>query len=130
VTEWSAGTQIAYGNFTVGGSFRKIDGDEALGATAGDQDATVWDAGIMYASGPWAVSFYAFQSVSEGNQAVAEDDKFTVYQVSGKYTLGAGVDALASIGHAEYDDETAEAAGGDANHNSGWAVMTGLGLTF
>ncbi|MBC7907814.1 MAG: porin [Rhodospirillaceae bacterium] len=125
VNEYSTGAQLAYAGFTVGGSYRKIEADRG----AAPLDGTVWDAGIQYASGPYAVSFIYFES-NQDDAAVAGEDKFTVYQVSGKYSMGPGVDLLASVGHAEYNDETNKTSNGDDNHNKGWAVMTGLSLAF
>lgn len=133
--ELSAGGQLTYGDFTVGGSYRTRAQDEKGGqfngsvAAGGSVDSHAWDAGIQWAKGPWAVSFAYFTSEIEDGAAIGED-KLEVYQVSAKYTLGAGVDLLGSVGHAEWDDEAAKAGSADANHNKGWAVMTGIGLTF
>ena len=124
VNEYAFGTQIGYAGFTVGGSYRIVSAPSSLANTVA-ADGTVWDAGVQYASGPYAVSFIYFNSEAQRNQTGAEDE-FTVYQVSGKYTLGAGVDVLATVGHAEYDSEIV----GDANDNKGWMVATGLSLQF
>jgi predicted porin len=130
--EWSVGTQVTYGGFTVGGAYRKLQTDFKTtatnpGATATSSiDGRVWDAGIQYANGPYAVSFIYFNSQSAGTRTVAGDDEMEVYQVSGKYALGPGVDVLGTIGHAEFTDETTTVS----NNNKGWAVMTGLSLTF
>lgn len=138
--EWSAGTQLTYGDFTVGGAYRNIRqnlkgnvGNSAIADATADNTGYAWDAGIQYASGPYAVSFVYFKSVAEDtiNAAGSEgQDEVELYQVSGTYALGAGVDLLASVGHIEFDDETAKTANADANHNEGWAVMTGLSLAF
>jgi outer membrane protein OmpU len=138
--EYSTGAQLSYKGFTVGGSYRNRGDNQAGGnyvstpnsatVLTSSNQGTAWDAGIQYASGPWAVSFVYFQSDVEGLLSNKDDDQFTVYQVSAKYALGPGVDALATIGHAEYDDESADTAANNANHNKGWAVMTGLGLAF
>jgi outer membrane protein OmpU len=138
--EWSAGTQLSYAGFTVGGSYRDIQQNQAgntnnltIASATTDSSGYVWDAGIQYASGPYAVSAIYFKSVAEGTIGSAAgqgEDVVEVYQVSGKYSLGAGVDVLASVGHVEYDDETAKTATADANHNKGWAVMTGMSLAF
>lgn len=124
VNEYAFGTQIGYAGFTVGGSYRIVSAPSSLANTVA-ADGTVWDAGVQYASGPYAVSFIYFNSEAQRNQTGAEDE-FTVYQVSGKYTLGAGVDVLATVGHAEYDSEVV----GNANDNKGWMVATGLSLQF
>ncbi|NFV78521.1 porin [Magnetospirillum aberrantis] len=122
VNEYAFGTQIGYAGFTVGGSYRKINAEGVAGFLQGD----TWDAGVQYASGPYAVSFVYFNSQAEGSITTAGEDEFTVYQVSGKYTLGAGVDVLATVGHAEYSDETNL----QQNENKGWMVATGLSLQF
>jgi len=135
--EFVVGTQLSYAGFTVGGSWRRDTGDEKGGLANGVSTVNLtnvvgWDAGISYASGPYAVSFTYFQSEAEGVAGNNLQDKIEVWQVSGKYNLSAGVDVLASAGYAKFDDEGTKATGntGDANHNEGWAVMTGLSLSF
>ncbi|MGE5548178.1 MAG: porin [Solirubrobacterales bacterium] len=127
--EWSAGTQLSYAGFTLGGAYRKINRNDvnlaALGGTS-TGSGQVWDAGLQYASGNYAVSVAYLHSESVGNNAVAGNDKLDIYQVSGKYALGPGVDILASAGHLKYADEVSA----PANDNQGWTVMTGLSLTF
>jgi hypothetical protein len=138
--EWSLGTQLAWNGFTVGGAFRKINtnfvgtinGANSAAAGTTSHAGRVWDAGIQYARDNWAVSFIHLNSQAEGDFANRGKDVERVYQFSGKYTLGPGVDLLATAGWAEFDDEQQKASGngGDSNHNEGWTVMTGLALTF
>ncbi|CAA7621874.1 porin [Magnetospirillum sp. UT-4] len=137
--EYSTGFQVAYSGFTLGASYRNINQNERGGLAlnagnannlANSSDTQAFDVGLTYATGPYTVGAYYFKSKSPDTIATEGDDVFEVYQVSGAYNLGAGVDLLATVGHAEYDDETAAVATGDANHNKGWAVMTGLALTF
>jgi outer membrane protein OmpU len=139
--QYVVGGQLSYAGFTLGGSWRRDTSDDKGGAYNGGAvvatSANVlnvdgWDAGISYAQGPWAVSLSYFQSEAEGTAGNNQQDKIQVWQVSGKYNLSAGVDILASAGWAEFDDEGQKASGntGDANHNEGWAVMTGLSLAF
>ncbi|CDL00695.1 conserved protein of unknown function [Magnetospirillum gryphiswaldense MSR-1 v2] len=133
--EWSLGTQLSYAGFTLGGSYRDIKDNMGSAPVAGgaggvaSNDGYAWDIGLMYETGPYAISFTYFNSVAEGLVANGQDE-VTVYQVSGKYNMGAGVDLLATVGHAEYDDESAKTTNADANHNEGWSVMTGLSLQF
>lgn len=135
--QYVAGAQLSYAGFTVGGSYRidmndnnaKVTTLNASNQAQHGQDVKGWDAGVSYAQGPWAVSFAYFQSEARGAATVGED-KIELYQVSGKYTLGAGVDVLASVGHAKYEDEVAKTTANEADHNKGWAVMTGLSLAF
>jgi len=128
VLEYTAGTQLSYAGFTVGGSYRQANADKSVDAVAsvGGLSAKVWDAGVQYESGPYAISLIYFNSKAPHSSTVTADDEFSVYQLSGKYTLGAGVDALASVGYADYDSSSTS----QADSNKGWAVMTGLSLTF
>ncbi|MBC7952282.1 MAG: porin [Rhodospirillaceae bacterium] len=124
VQEYAAGTQLSYAGFTLGGSYRQV--VASTGTTTLDNNASAWDIGLQYASGPYAVSAAYFKSSAEGTRATVGEDEIEFYQVSGKYTLGAGVDALASVGYASYEDETNSVQ----NENKGWVVMTGLSLAF
>jgi len=139
--EYSTGANVSYAGFTVGGSFRKtivnnvnghgvVDADVTGGSgnvlNLAQQGGRAWDAGVSYANGPYTVSLAYFNSKVGGDPANVGRDKIEIFQASGKYNLGAGVDVLASVGHANFKDETATAS----NNNKGWAVMTGLGLTF
>ncbi|MBI2235685.1 MAG: porin [Magnetospirillum sp.] len=135
--EWSVGTQLSYAGVTVGGAYRRLQTNfEAMGTSSSNTNGSntstssiagsIWDAGIQYAAGPYAVSFVYINSKAAGTRTVAGDDEMEVYQVSGKYALGPGVDVLGTIGHADFKDETTLAS----NNNKGWAVMTGLSLTF
>ena len=122
VNEYSTGLNLSYAGFTLGGSYRKVAADRGVDGL----DGHAWDVGVQYASGPYAVSLAYYQSKVEGDTNNGGDDEIEFIQLSGKYNLGAGVDALASIGHAKFEDET----GLDQNENKGWTVMTGLSMSF
>lgn len=127
LSEYSVGTQLAFQGFTLGGSYRQRDGYRSVRTDLQDTgDAKAWDVGVQYAAGPYAVSLAYFNAKTVGTTTVVGDDEVTFIQASGKYNLGAGVDVLASVGHAKYDDETTTRG----NNNEGWTVMTGLGLSF
>ncbi|MEW5727070.1 MAG: porin [Pseudomonadota bacterium] len=131
VNEYALGTQIGYAGFTLGGSYRDRDGyKQTTTALQETMDAKAWDAGIQYASGPYAVSFFYLHTEEPGSVTVAGEDTSDIYQVSGKYALGPGVDVLATVGYAKYDDETQKTTATENVHNKGWAVMTGMALTF
>jgi len=128
VFEYAAGAQLSYAGFTLGGSYRQVNADMGNTAAAAslDLNANAWDVGLQYASGPYSVSAAYFKSKANGLTTNEGEDEIEFYQVSGKYNLGAGVDALASVGHAKFEDE----AGQDAGKNKGWVAMTGLSLAF
>ncbi len=89
-------------------------------------DGVVWDAGLSYSTGPYAISLGAINGEFEGLVANTNDDETTTIMLSGKYTLGPGVDWKTSLFTTDYDDETNAAA----NNNDGWGLVTGLHLTF
>ena len=106
-----------------------------------DFGGIAYDVSLMYASGPYAVSVGYFRSEVVGiknDSTVAlsshngRGDVIEMYQASGKYNLGPGVDALATVGYIDYKDQRKGTMGAtDANYeNSGWTAMTGLSLTF
>jgi len=139
VNEYSTGLNLSYAGFTLGGSYRKVSADAAVNVL----DGNAYDAGLSYASGPYAVSFAYFHSNVKGGTAAigttinsagsteaGAKDKITAYQVSGKYTLGAGVDALASVGYVDFKDGAAGSTYANGDSNKGFVAMTGLSLTF
>jgi len=106
-----------------------------------DFGGVAYDMSLQYASGPYAVSFGYYHSEVNGirnRSAVAlsssngKQDTIDLYQASGKYNLGPGVDALATVGYIDYKDQRKGTMGlsDAAFENSGWAAMTGLSLTF
>jgi hypothetical protein len=105
-----------------------------------DFGGQAYDVGLQYATGPYAVSFAYFHSEVAGLKADGTgyanhgDDTIDFYQASGKYSLSAGIDLLASAGYATYKSGlygyAATAAGNDALKNDGYYGMTGLSLKF
>lgn len=117
--EVSAGLQVSYAGFTVGGSYANINHDTT---TDKGLDGRVFTAGIQYASGPAAVSFAYMDSKAEGAVG-GGDDRGKIYQASGKYNLGPGIAAVATVGHVDFEDEGADA-------NDGWTAFSGLKVSF
>lgn len=151
------GAQLSYAGFTLGGSTQITTQDSRSGAltnpllvTSGDTRAGLvslsatkgggnidfggiaYDVSLQYANGPYAVSVGYFRSEVQGLLSNTKQDVIEFYQASGKYNLGPGVDALATVGYADYKDERKGTMGvsDSAYENSGWAAMTGLSLTF
>ncbi|CAA7621220.1 porin [Magnetospirillum sp. SS-4] len=154
----STGAQLSYAGFTLGSSWTRATHDQArtvtsagnvgatsnLGGVIGGVDWSLqkggsvdyggqgFDIGLQYASGPYAVSFVYFHSEVEGAIAFEGKDTINMYQASGKYNIGPGVDILAMAGYAEYQSELSAngSAYSNINANSGYAFGTGLSLTF
>lgn len=149
---WNAGLNIGYGGFTFGAAYgSQRDGFEMTnftGFAGGNSDiisseGSAWEIGLAYESGPFGVSLNYFDGDVEGDvcnaTAVAGDacfgeDETQIYQLSGMYKLGSGVDMVATLGHAEYDDEIVErihlAPGDDSADNEGTYFVLGTRITF
>lgn len=124
--EWySIGTNVGFGNFTVGGSYGHKDKEfgknenVALAATA--DDTSGFDLGIAYAMDAASVSLsYAHGKNTDGTDG---NDVDTV-DLGLAYTLGAGVTWKTSVFWFDSDSKTVAA------QNDGYGAVTGLRLDF
>ena len=151
---FQGGTQISYAGFTLGGSLfnRDVDGHSiryfsyAPGTSAFSSTlntsynkstvkgaalaGTSWDAGLSYATGPYAVSAGYFQDRSNNivgsNLTSAAADSTYVYMLSGKYIMGPGVAFKTSAMHVDY----VSGVKNTANENKGFAWISGIQLDF
>ncbi|MCG8510284.1 MAG: porin, partial [Rhodospirillales bacterium] len=82
--QYSAGLNLGFGGFTVGGSFALEDSDQTT-------EGHSWDAGISYSTGPITVAATYFQSESEGSEAVSGEDELMAAKVAINYTLAPGI---------------------------------------
>lgn len=108
---WSAGVTLGIGGFGVGASYAAEDG-----ATEGQ----AYNLGVSYETGPFGVSFTYFHGEVDNS---SEQDAF---HLSGKYALGPGVTANATLGYAEFQDEGS--AGTDELEAT--YLVTGIRLSF
>lgn len=121
--DWAFGLNLTYAGFTLGGAYRVVDAPE--GSFTAQNDGYAWDAGLMYAEGPYAVSINYRKSGARGDTATAGKDTIDTYALGGKYTLGAGVDLFGQLAYAQYDAE------GDEQDNAGaFGGVVGLHLDF
>ncbi|MEQ5775899.1 porin [Thalassospira sp. NFXS8] len=122
--EWfSLGTNLGFGNFTVGASYGQKDKEFGFtedGTPNGD-DTTGFDIGVAYAMDAASVSLsYAHGESTDGTDG---NDVDTV-DLGLAYALGAGVDWKTSIFWFNSDSNTA------ANENDGYGAVTGIKLSF
>ena len=99
--QYSAGLNLGFGGFTVGGSFGYEDSDQAT-------EGHSWDAGVSYSTGPITVAATYFQSESEGTAADGEDELMAA-KVAINYTLAPGIITSGTIMYAEWEDEDSNA---------------------
>lgn len=115
----SAGAQLGYMGFAVGGGYRviKLDGDPVEGHA--------WGIGMSYTTGPLAIGLSYLTSSLEGSTAIAANDKYHQVLLSSAYSIGPGVDLIGAAFYIKYNEES-----GSATDNSGVGVTGGLRLTF
>lgn len=109
---YNAGITIGVGGFGVGASF--------AGADDSNADGTSYNLGVSYSSGPFGVSLSYFHGEVED-----QSEQDTIH-LSGKYALGPGVSANATIGYAEFADD--DAVGTDEVEAT--YIVTGIRLSF
>lgn len=121
--DWAFGLNLTYAGFTLGGAYRVV--DAPVGSAAENWDGYAWDAGLMYAEGPYAVSINYRKSSARGDASVAGENTIDTYALGGKYALGPGVDVFAQLAYADYDSE-----GTNADNKGAIGGVVGLHLDF
>ena len=106
---YSAGVTLGVGGFGVGASWAESDNSNA--------DGTAYNLGVSYETGPFGVSLTYFNGDVDGGTSQE------AYHLSGKYALGPGVTAAATLGHAEFD-------GAGTNEVEATYIVTGIRLSF
>jgi len=120
------GAEVGFAGFTVGASY--INRDNV--ASVKNVDAMGWDLGVMYATGPYAVSLsYMYQEEDDSAAVNAQEDTAERWVLGASYDLGAGVSLVGSVFAAEFDDASVTAAR-STNDNEGFGVVTGLQVSF
>ncbi len=108
-TKWNVGGRVVYQGFTVSAAYKTVD-------TGANDNLTVFDAGVAYEMGPYGVSL---------SYIAADQDKLdaSTLMLSGVYNMAAGVDAFATIGMGDYENQATA-------KNDGFAVIGGMMLSF
>ena len=117
-TVWSAGLNVGFAGFTVGGSFA-----ESNEHGAGVDDGTAYDVGVAYATGPWKFSLTYFHG--ENGEAGGTRDEQDTFGAGINYQLAKGVKLNAFGAYVDLD-----AAGGPSEDISGFVIGTGIGLSW
>jgi len=124
INEYAAGLNVGFSGFTFGAGYKLRDyGIKEM------KDSQAFDVGVGYENGPYAISASWFASRA-GKNIGYKMPKLDIYQVSGSYKLGAGVNAFATFGYIDLNVESRlKEAFGFADQDA-WTVVTGLALTF
>ena len=123
--QFSLGFNVGWGGFTVGGAW--LDDDDRSGAVAGI-DATDWNIGLRYVTGPWGVGInYAYK---EFDLAGGSEDELDMIEVGGSYALGPGIDLTGGVQWWDLESGSAVAATQTANENEALVFIIGTTLSF
>ena len=140
----SAGLNLGWGGWTVGGSYAQVfDGrlqssgfDVVSGVNSVETtEGFGFDAGISYETGPWGASVTGYYGEEEGDVFTGGYNEYFAVSGSLRYTLGPGVAVIGSVGWVEYHSESFEnnvvagGAGADLD-NEGIFATTGVALSF
>ncbi len=129
--EFSASLQLSYGNWTLGGGWRKtyIDGKEKVQKHDsrlpeffdGYREGEAWDVGAKYQIGPYEGSLSYFVSKADNS---SNQDK--ILSFSNKYQVNKSFDTYFAVAHVDFS--------GDNNYtsdnNKGYAFIGGVGFNF
>jgi predicted porin len=125
--QYSAGLNLGYRGFTVGGSWALEDSELPNGADA-PTDGQSFDLGVSYSAGPWSLGATWFYSESEGGNIRSGtgnggEDEVNAVEGGVEYTLGPGVTTSFSLLYAQLEEES-------GNENEGILGVAGLALSF
>jgi outer membrane protein OmpU len=122
---WRGGLSVGVAGFTIGGSYRDTDNE----GNVKNIDASGWDVGVAYATGPYGVSlsYMSLEQDNATNPAVEDTDKSWV--LGGSYDMGAGVKLVGSVFSAEYENGNVNTVN-NTSDNEAFGVVTGIEVNF
>lgn len=118
---YNFGLTVGFGGFEVGGSYAKF-------KDSGANDGDGWNIGASYTTGPLGVSLTYFDGSRDGTTtsgATSGQAQQKTVHLSANYTLGPGVTAAATLGHAKF--ETTDTG---VNDIEATYFVTGIKLSF
>lgn len=117
---YNVGLTLGYAGFEVGGSWAKAKDNN------NGNDGDGWNVGVSYTTGPLGVSLNYFTGERDGLGTVANPHtEQDTWHLSANYTLGPGVVAAATLGHAQFDSDTTGVGENEATY-----LVTGIKLSF
>ena len=119
LNHYSFGADVGFSGFTIGAGYTILDHN-----AKGLKNDKAFEIGAAYENGPYAVSANYFLS-KDGKVGGEKQGKVQIYKVSGKYKLGAGVDAFATFAYLDMNKEARP-----IDTDNVWTVVTGLALNF
>ena len=103
--QYSAGLNLGFAGFTVGGSFALEDSDRAT-------DGWGADVGVSYSTGPWSVGVTGFHSEVDGAPGNGGEDELDSIEGGVSYAIGPGITGSFSVMYAKWEPANGEDADG------------------
>jgi outer membrane protein OmpU len=126
----SAGLNLSYAGFTVGGSYaNEMEGKQVCatsacgGGISSSTEGFAWDVGVSYEFGPWAFGVTYLHGEQEGLLADPDQDELDTVSGGLSYALGPGITARAGVMWADWKPE-------NGGSQSGIAGAVGLSFSF
>ncbi|MGB0749468.1 MAG: porin [Magnetospiraceae bacterium] len=116
---YQLGLAIGFEGFKIGGGYWAVDDNDGYWTEPGE--LTVYDIGVSYSSGPYAISLSWLHGENETN--AGGDDEHEVIMGSASYTMGPGVALKGSIFHQSSTNN-------GVDDGDGWAAVGGVQLNF
>jgi predicted porin len=136
---WSAGLNLGFAGFTVGGSYAEQN-------DAGNSNGESYDVGISYETGPWGFSVTWFHGENQGGQSFDDngdgildpgdsfetgEEELDQYLVGVNYKLAKGVSLGAFGAYLDFDDASDDGSGESTDGSiDGWVIGTGIKVSF
>ncbi len=127
-TLWSAGANLGYGGFTIGGSY-------AVQNKAETESGRSWDAGVSYETGPWGFSFTYFNGKNQDDEnatanGIFIDETLEQYLVAARYKLAKGVALHAFGAYVDFDEDAGDVIATPGDDVDGFIIGTGVKINF
>lgn len=125
---WSAGLNIGFAGFTLGGSFAEQN-------NAGTDDGTAFDVGVSYETGPWSFSFTYFRGENVDDEpgqvgVLGADETLQQFVVGANYALAKGVDLNAFGAYLDFDEDVGDFGGVSDDDIDGFVIGTAIAVSF
>ena len=124
----NTGLKVGYGGFTVGGSWLRLMEPTKNDAVVAAFDGSAWNAGVAYATNAWGVSYTYYTENHQGTPGgTNRKEKFQTHLISGKYSIGPGVDLKSSFFHGKFNGQNRSA---DAQNTWAYGLVSGIDVSF
>jgi predicted porin len=126
-SNWGIGADVTFADFTVGAGYRETD-EDGSGLAAGTTSASydVWNVGVKYAPGPYALGVFYGRSEAPATSGDADDNSHSRLSIGAEYTMGPGVTVGANFFRHEWENEANTAA----TENDAWGIVGGIKVDF